>query len=80
MKGVLAPWQDAWDAYLETLGKAAEGTLTSPEFLRLRQRRRDLRQPLDQPLPDVSLRQIVLHRPTRLQHRHLTLGARRLRL
>lgn len=39
---VLEAWQKAWDAYLDTLGKAAEGTLTSPEFLRLQRRSLDL--------------------------------------
>lgn len=34
--------QKAWDAYLEVLGKAAEGTLTSPEFLRFQRRSLDL--------------------------------------
>ena len=35
-------WSRAWDSYLEILGKAAEGTLTSPEFLRLQRRSLDL--------------------------------------
>jgi hypothetical protein len=35
-------WSQAWDAYLEVLGKAAEGTLTSPEFLRAQRRTLDL--------------------------------------
>jgi hypothetical protein len=35
-------WSLAWDAYLEVLGKAAEGTLTSPEFLRVQRRTLDL--------------------------------------
>lgn len=39
---VLEAWSKAWDAYLETLGKAAEGTLTSPEFLRFQRRSLDL--------------------------------------
>jgi hypothetical protein len=39
---VLDAWRTAWDAYLETLGKAAEGTLTSPEFLRFQRRSLDL--------------------------------------
>ncbi|TBR17977.1 hypothetical protein EPO15_15815 [bacterium] len=39
---VLKAWSKAWDAYLETLGKAAEGTLTSPEFLRFQRRSLDL--------------------------------------
>ncbi|TPW21096.1 MAG: hypothetical protein FD126_1026 [Elusimicrobia bacterium] len=39
---VLEAWTKAWDAYLETLGKAAEGTLTSPEFLRFQRRSLDL--------------------------------------
>lgn len=39
---VAEAWQKAWDAYLDTLGKAAEGTLTSPEFLRLQRRSLDL--------------------------------------
>ena len=39
---VLEAWSRAWDAYLETLGKAAEGTLTSPEFLRFQRRSLDL--------------------------------------
>lgn len=39
---VLDAWRAAWDAYLETLGKAAEGTLTSPEFLRFQRRSLDL--------------------------------------
>lgn len=39
---VLDAWAKAWDAYLETLGKAAEGTLTSPEFLRFQRRSLDL--------------------------------------
>lgn len=39
---VLESWRTAWDAYLETLGKAAEGTLTSPEFLRFQRRSLDL--------------------------------------
>ena len=39
---VLDAWQKAWDAYLDTLGKAAEGTLTSPEFLRFQRRSLDL--------------------------------------
>lgn len=38
----LEAWTKAWDAYLETLGKAAEGTLTSPEFLRFQRRSLDL--------------------------------------
>ena len=39
---VLEAWSKAWDAYLETLGKAAEGTLTSPEFPRFQRRSLDL--------------------------------------
>lgn len=35
-------WAQAWDACLEALGKAAEGTLTSPEFLRVQRRTLDL--------------------------------------
>jgi hypothetical protein len=37
-----ASWAKAWDSYLEVLGKAAEGTLVSPEFLRLQRRTLDL--------------------------------------
>lgn len=36
------PGSRAWDSYLEVLGKAAEGTLRSPEFLRLQRRSLDL--------------------------------------
>lgn len=36
------PWARAWDSYLAILGKAAEGTLASPEFLRLQRRSLDL--------------------------------------
>ncbi|MBI5595507.1 MAG: hypothetical protein HY928_05390 [Elusimicrobia bacterium] len=35
-------WTKAWDAYLETLGLTVEGSLTSPEFLRLQRRTLDM--------------------------------------
>lgn len=40
--GPAEAWTKAWDAYLDTLGLTVEGTLTSPEFLRLQRRTLDM--------------------------------------